>query len=258
MANQGGFNGWGTIFSLSTNGADFTVLHHFGSSSDDGLPYGSLVFADDVLYGSTISGGSSKHGTIFRINTDGSDFETLYEFPQDFPSQDGAHTNTAGEGPYSSFLLLHSTLVGVAASAGIYGNGTVFTINTNGNNFTPIHQFGYWNPVAQTNAEGAYPNSGVILSGDTLYGTASLGGTANKGTVFALALPVPPSLTISLENTNALISWPTAAAGFQLQSTTDLLLGSWSDITDQFEVVDTNFVFTTSTTDPQTFFRLQR
>ena len=169
----------------------------------------------------------------------------------------GIHTNVVGGSPFSSLVLSHSTLVGVAGDGGIYGNGTIFTINTNGNNFVPIHQFGYFDVVARTNAEGAYPNSGVILSGDTLYGVAPLGGAANQGAVFAVTLPVPPSLTISLADSNVLVSWPAGAAGFQLQSTTDLL-GSWSDVTDQFDLIDTNFVFTSPATDAQTFFRLQR
>src|ERR1043165_6449047 len=34
------------------------------------------------------------------------------------------------------------------------------------------------------NGDGAYPNAGLILSGNTLYGTASRGGSLGSGTVF--------------------------------------------------------------------------
>jgi uncharacterized repeat protein (TIGR03803 family) len=41
----------------------------------------------------------------------------------------------------------------------------------------------------------------LILSGNTLYGTARNGGSSGKGTVFSLSLPPPPQLTL------AQISW---------------------------------------------------
>jgi uncharacterized repeat protein (TIGR03803 family) len=55
--------------------------------------------------------------------------------------------------------------------------------------FKTLHSFmasrtalGYWT----TNSDGSSPIS-LILSGNTLYGTASYGGTAGNGTVFALS-----------------------------------------------------------------------
>ena len=39
---------------------------------------------------------------------------------------------------------------------------------------------------AYTNSDGAYPTAGLILSGNTLYGTTQLGGTNGNGTVFAV------------------------------------------------------------------------
>ena len=37
-----------------------------------------------------------------------------------------------------------------------------------------------------TNSDGANPYAGLILSGNTLYGTASDGGSSGNGTVFAV------------------------------------------------------------------------
>src|SRR5262249_15375309 len=45
---------------------------------------------------------------------------------------------------------------------------------------TPIHD----GPI--TNGDGAYPESGLIVSGRTLFGTAIYGGTSGRGTVFAI------------------------------------------------------------------------
>ena len=54
--------------------------------------------------------------------------------------------------------------------------------------FTTLHSFTTTNGVAGTNSDGAYPFAGLITnsSGNTLYGTASRGGSSGVGTVFAL------------------------------------------------------------------------
>src|SRR5439155_15998640 len=48
-----------------------------------------------------------------------------------------------------------------------------------GTGFTNLHSF-------SGASEGAYPNAGLILSGNTLYGTASREGSSGGGTVFAV------------------------------------------------------------------------
>src|ERR1017187_9724542 len=59
--------------------------------------------------------------------------------------------------------------------------GTVFAINTNGSGFTNLHYF-------NGNTDGANPCAGLILSGNTLYGTTENGGDLGNGngTVFAI------------------------------------------------------------------------
>src|SRR6266699_792366 len=77
-----------------------------------------------------------------------------------------------------------------------------------------------------TNRDGAFPDGGVILSGNTLYGTASAYGAGGSGTVFSISFT--PQLTITLSATNVILTWPTNVAGFDytgftLQSTTNLV-----------------------------------
>src|SRR5690242_13327425 len=55
--------------------------------------------------------------------------------------------------------------------------------------FTTLHHFiaRSGNPAGfQTNSEGAYPNAGLVLLGQTLYGTAISGGAYGNGTLFAI------------------------------------------------------------------------
>ncbi len=47
-----------------------------------------------------------------------------------------------------------------------------------GQTFTVLHSF--------TFSDGAYPQAGLMLSGNTLYGTAQYGGSSGGGTVFGV------------------------------------------------------------------------
>src|SRR6202035_1698118 len=58
----------------------FTVLHTFTAASstyftnlDGGAPRGDLPLSRDTLYGTTWSGGRSGWGTVFKVNSDGTD-----------------------------------------------------------------------------------------------------------------------------------------------------------------------------------------
>ncbi len=81
---NGGINGNGAIFSISTNGT-FTLLH--SCSEWDANPYGSLTLSGDgsTMYGMTQYGGANNGGTIFQINTDGSTFGVDCSFPEYYP-----------------------------------------------------------------------------------------------------------------------------------------------------------------------------
>jgi uncharacterized repeat protein (TIGR03803 family) len=86
-------------------------------------------------------------------------------------------------------ILSGNTLYGTAYTGGSSGNGTVFAVNTNGTGFTNLHSFAATKDngnFSSTNGDGAYPQAGLILSGNTLYGTASQGGSSSAGTVFAV------------------------------------------------------------------------
>ena len=63
---------------------------------------------------------------------------------------------------------------------GAPGFGTVFAINTDGGGFTTLYSFN------GTHSDGALPQASLILSGNTLYGTTSAGGSSGTGSVFAI------------------------------------------------------------------------
>jgi hypothetical protein len=67
-----------------------------------------------------------------------------------------------------------------------------------------------------------------------------------------------PQMTITPSGTNYSFSWPTNAPGYGLQSSTNLLAGSWSDVTNSAVIVGTDYSVTLSATPATMFFRLKR
>jgi uncharacterized repeat protein (TIGR03803 family) len=185
-AGNGGSSGLGTVFAAHTDGTGFTNLHSF-ADSDGGGQYGGLASLGNTLFGTTA-------GTVFAVNTDGSRFTNLHSFSASSTNSSGVYTNSDGGEPWAGLILSGNTLYGTATSGGSFGNGTVFALNTNGTGFTNLHSFKALIPyytnsfgdVLGTNSDGANPYAGVILSGNTLYGTASQGGSSGNGTVFAV------------------------------------------------------------------------
>jgi uncharacterized repeat protein (TIGR03803 family) len=191
-AYYGGNAGNGTVFGIIMDGSAliFTNLHSFtatngpNSTNYDGAnPIGGLILSGDTLYGTAQNGGAGGSGCVFRINTDGSHFTNLYSFYSNAGSP--YYTNTDGANPVAGLVLSANTLYGVAQNGGGGGDGTVFGINTVTLGFTNLHSFGANSGSPQyTNSEGAYPSSSLVLSGNTLYGTAQGGGRFGNGTVF--------------------------------------------------------------------------
>jgi|GEM_PF-6842971 len=110
-------------------------------------------------------------------------FTTLYSFT----AVSGSGANSDGAWPYAVLILLGNTLYGTTQFGGSSGKGTVFAVSTNGTGFTNLHSFTATSGSLYTNSDGADPWAGLILSGNTLYGTAFRGGSSGTGTVFAVS-----------------------------------------------------------------------
>src|ERR1039457_4456882 len=157
----------------------FPNLHSFTAvsgpnytNSDGANPYAGVILSGNTLYGTANRGGSSTYGTVFAVNTDGTGFTNLYSFTG----------GNDGSGLVAGLILSGNTLYGTTPYGGTNGYGTVFKVNTNGTGFTNLHSF-------TGVSDGANPQAGLILSGNTLYGTVEYYGGTNGnggGTVFAV------------------------------------------------------------------------
>ena len=231
----GGSSGNGTVFRINTDGLGFTNLHNFAGGTGGRVPNPGLVLLGNTLYGTAAAGGNSAKGTVFAVNTDGSDFTNLYHFT----ATAGANsTNSDGAVPADGLILSGNTLYGTAQHGGNAGNGTVFAVNTDGTHFTNLYSFSAL--IAGFNSDGTTPEAGLVLAANTLYGTAMNGGGSGDGTVFSLSLGAvnEPLLAILRAGTNVIVTWPTNATGFTLQSTTNLAAPVWVTVTGQNTVTN--------------------
>ena len=218
--NSYGTGGAGTLFKVNIDGTGFTNLHTFTGGSDGSLPEG-LSLGNNVLLGTAYG----SYGSIFMINPDGTGYTNLYHFTSNTGS---SHTNSDGAVPTAGVILVANILLGTTSSGGIFGNGTVFAINTNGGAFTNLHNFAAASYdadlVRDTNYDGLQPNE-LVASGNTVFGTARYGGSFNEGTIFRISFT--PHLTLTPSGSNVILTWPTNVAGFDytgyaLQSATNL------------------------------------
>jgi uncharacterized repeat protein (TIGR03803 family) len=154
---------------ISSPAQSYRILHAFGTNRMGINPRASLVQGPDgALYGTTEGGGLYNQGQVFRVNADGSGYTVL----KDFSGKDGAN-------PAAALTVSGATLYGTTPGGGTNGgNGTVFKLNTNGTGFAVLKHF--------NGDDGAWPQSGVVVSGTAIYGATYFGGDYQRGTVFKM------------------------------------------------------------------------
>jgi uncharacterized repeat protein (TIGR03803 family) len=143
---------YGVVFQLR-NGKE-TVLYTFTGTNGDGAgPYGALV-RDNAgnLYGTTLNGGDSNNGTVFKLDITGKE-TILHSF-----------NGTDGASPQSALIL--------DQAGNLYGTaGTVFKIDTSGNNFSVLYAF-------SGGADGSEAYGALVMDKTgNLYGTTFEGGS---------------------------------------------------------------------------------
>ena len=171
-ARYGGANNYGSVFTATVPDGKLATLVSIGGNLAGYYPQSDLVLAQDGnFYGTTDQGGTSNYGVFFRV-TPGGTYTVLYNFAG---SADGGV-------PYRGVVqALDGTFYGVCQSGGTYGLGTVYRVVLSGSNVTVtgLHSF---NPSL---AEGNTPTGALVVASDNnLYGTTSVGGLGNGGTIY--------------------------------------------------------------------------
>src|SRR5271157_5652562 len=190
--SNGSFYGCGAVFKVDTTGNE-TVLYSFTGTGGDGAePAGLVRDGQGNRYGTTSAGGDlacrapAGCGTVFKVDTTGN--ETVLS----------SFTGTGGGGAEPAGLVrdAQGNLYGTTVFGGAYGNGTVFKVDTTGNE-TVLYSF------TGTSGDGANPEAGVVQDAQgNLYGTTNMGGDLacasvhGCGTVFKLMLGAATKTTL--------------------------------------------------------------
>jgi uncharacterized repeat protein (TIGR03803 family) len=157
------------VLAVIAQAQTFTVFYNFT------IPGGVRPYAGVVqdpsgnLYGTTELGGDGR-GVVYELNTAGSE-TVLYNFRR--APADGTKPQTP--------LARDKTgnLYGTTSSGGYHHWGTVFKIDTAGNETVLHHFLGH--------ADGCSPSQGLVIdSSGTLFGTTSYCGSSEKGTIFKI------------------------------------------------------------------------
>jgi len=201
----------------------FEVLHTFNDLTGDGCqPQSDLIFSEPFIYGTTYyGGGPTEQGTVFIEGPgvyvsqpfrgadgnlpNGLSFLGNSIFGTTYVGGKQAHGNAfqwsqpikvehvftaagdAGDGPVGVLATQVNAdgvwiLYGTTSWGGVGGRGTVYQLKQNllGDwGISVLHSF--------SSPDGAYPEAGVVLDpAGNLYGTTSIGGSANAGIVFKL------------------------------------------------------------------------
>jgi uncharacterized repeat protein (TIGR03803 family) len=170
---SGGTHNLGAVFMLTPTGTE-SVIYSFAGGVDGSHPVGGLARDKKTgnLYGATVFGGTTNNGTVFKLNPVTGVEAVLYSFK-------GGVTD--GANPYSTVVLAGTTVFGNTFNGGTFGYGTVFKVTAAGKE-TVLHNFNSAFPAL----DGSYPYAGLTLYKGILYGTTTLGGAHNLGTVFAI------------------------------------------------------------------------
>lgn len=179
----GGEETGGTVFKLTADGQE-TVLSSFclqTNCADGAQPSSGLLFDHKGnLYGTTVSGGASFFGTVYKVTPAGVK-KILYSFCAESNCGDG--NDPAGGLAFDQ----KGNLYGATVDGGILNNcylgcGVVFKLTPQGKE-TVLYRF-----CAETNCtDGEFPLGGVVIDKKgNLYGTVYQGGAQGFGAVFKL------------------------------------------------------------------------
>ncbi len=157
-AGAGSFSG-GHIFKINTDGTGESSIHAFSSllRPEEGLqPTTTMTLAEGTLYGLAEFGGIDNAGTLFKLNLDGSGFQTLYRFEE----RSLALNNIMGP----TLAVSGSTVFGITHGSS-NRSATLYRIDADGSDFQVLHTF--------TGNRGLGPTPGLHIVDSVLYGAVS-------------------------------------------------------------------------------------
>jgi uncharacterized repeat protein (TIGR03803 family) len=156
------------VFRLGKNGLEYSVLTNLQAS-----PVGALIEGTDfLLYGVTENGGINERGSVFRLNSDGTDLQEVHSF-----------TNISNNivAPGGILEASDGKLYGTALRGGANDQGMIFKLNKDGTQYEVLYSF-----VAPIGSVVS-PNPLREASDGYLYGTTYRGGGDGQGSIYRIS-----------------------------------------------------------------------
>lgn len=182
---RGGDTNNGAIFVADSNGVGFTKVYSFDGPSG-AWPEGDLDYDQNgVVYGVTKFGGNGDSCVIYSYDLVNNDYTLIHDF---YDTQDSGWWDHSG-----GILLPDGKLYGVGQYGGLYDGGAIYRCDPTTGFFESLFDF--------DSVSGKVSSAGLISMGNgKLYGTTSMGGAYDKGTLFSFD-PVTYEYTV-LRNFN--------------------------------------------------------
>jgi uncharacterized repeat protein (TIGR03803 family) len=139
----------GAVWQYDVDTATFSAIHDFqGGTTDGANPY-DVPFQDSsgILYGTTASGGSHSLGTIWKIDTSGTE-TLLYNF---------LGYSSDGSNPAGHLVLVGSKFYGTTVGGGSNNKGTLFSLVNNSGTWTETVKYSF----AGASSDGQTPVNAI-------------------------------------------------------------------------------------------------
>ena len=210
----GGMNGYGSVSSFDLSKGKEAILDSFLGDSDAAFPVAGVTQLGNAFYGTSLGGGESGNGVIYKINlktggetvaysfkgdpdarkptfglvyfdkmlfgtTPGGTQGTIYGFDPATGTETVLYSFTGGAdggGPQCTLVEHGGLLYGTTTYGGTAGDGTIFSFDPKTRTEKVLHSF--------VGGDGDSPNTGLVYGGGKFYGTTFGGGGTGGGTVF--------------------------------------------------------------------------
>jgi uncharacterized repeat protein (TIGR03803 family) len=180
---------YGSLFSVNIDGTGLRKIFEMNDVSGN-FSYCKRLLIKDELYITTSEGGENGVGTIFKIKTDGTGFQVLYNF-------EGFDDSPVGSGFRNNSLMFHNgVLYGTATGNGINDHGYLYSINLDGTEFTKLSDFyGEYGSMP-------YLCDLIIDDNEDIFGMTTFGGKYSGGIIYKYSVG-EPSTSIPEINENS-------------------------------------------------------
>jgi uncharacterized repeat protein (TIGR03803 family) len=198
VTSSGGV-GAGTIFKVSTDGNTFSVLQTFIGTNGETPQTALTVGPDGFMYGTALLGGKDEgedEGIVFRVSTDGSDYEIVHAFTEEIPD-----STMVVDGGLLFGLTEDSILFSIDPFGTGSGGGTSGSTSGEAGSFQGLLGDGSgWLSISLTK-NGTF--TGTLITGDT---THHLKGKFTNGEFTGSVNGIPVTFSLSGTGSQTLLS----------------------------------------------------